>query len=128
MTIEPVPARSAVDEPIMPPKNIEVTTLTCARPPRRGPTRARANSNRRAEMPPAFITPPASTNSGSASSTKRLMPEIMVCGRVEAQAPVSHRSRATALIRPTTMGTPSIRSAHRTIRDVMAAIMVVFGR
>ena len=38
-------------------------------------------------MPPAFINPPASTNRGSAMRTKRLMPEIMVWGRVSAQAP-----------------------------------------
>jgi hypothetical protein len=87
MTIEPVPAKSAVEEPIMPPKNMLVTTLTWARPPRNCPTIERANSNSRADMPPAFINPPASTNSGSAMSTKRLMPEIMVCGRVSAQAP-----------------------------------------
>ena len=122
MTIEPVPARSAVDEPIMPPKNIEVTTLTWAKPPRIDPTRAVAKANRRAEMPPVFMTPPASTNSGKASRTNRLMPEIIICGRVEAQAPVSHRSRATAVTRPITMGTPSIRSPHSASSETMASI------
>ena len=87
MTIDPVPARSAVDDPIMPPKNMLVTTFTCASPPRSDPTSARANSNSRPEMPPAFISPPASTKSGSAISTKRPMPDIMVCGSVSIHAP-----------------------------------------
>ena len=85
--MEPVPARSAVEEPIIPPKNMLVSTLTWARPPRIQPTSARANSKSLAEMPPAFISPPASTNSGSAMRTKRFMPDSIVCGRVSAQAP-----------------------------------------
>ena len=38
-------------------------------------------------MPPAFISPPASTNSGNAIRTNRPRPDIIVCGRVIAQAP-----------------------------------------
>ena len=78
ITIEPVPAKSAVEEPIIPPKNILVTTFTCARPPRNEPTNARAKSNNLPEMPPAFISPPAKTNSGKAIKTNLPMPDIIV--------------------------------------------------
>jgi hypothetical protein len=70
----------------MPPKNMLVSTLTWASPPPAQPTSARANSNSRPEMPPAFIVTPASTYSGSATRVNWLIHEIMLCGSMMGEA------------------------------------------
>ena len=75
----PRPAASACATPDMPAKIRLAKMLTCARPPRRWPTSATANSKIRAAMPPMFIRLPASTNSGIASNGKLSMPEDMRC-------------------------------------------------
>ena len=113
MMTEPVPARSAVDEPIMPPKNMLVSTLTCARPPRSHPTRDRAKSTRRVEMPLAFINVPARTNSGRAMSVKLLTPDTIDCGMPSAHWPDSRKPTETALVSATIIGVPSASSTIR---------------
>ena len=66
MKILPWLAASAVDDPEMPAKKIESTTLTCARPPGRWPTRSRDSRTSRSVMPPTFIRLAVSRKNGTA--------------------------------------------------------------
>ena len=68
--IEPIAARSASPEPESADMNMLATMLAWASPPRRWPTRARERPTRRSVMPATFMTSPARTNSGTASSGK----------------------------------------------------------
>ena len=65
-------AASAVDEPEMPAKKIDSTTLTCASPPGKWPTRSRDNRTRRVVMPPTFIRFAVSRKNGTASRMNEL--------------------------------------------------------
>ena len=66
MKILPWLAASAVDEPEMPAKKIDSTTLTCASPPGRWPTRSRDSRTSRSVMPPTFIRLAVSRKNGTA--------------------------------------------------------------
>ena len=59
-------------EPEMPPKSIEASTLTCARPPVKRPTHTSANFSRRLEMPPCAISSPIRIKNGMASRVNEL--------------------------------------------------------
>src|SRR6266403_1715984 len=63
----PTPAASAVDEPEMPAKSIDTSTLTCPRPPGRCPTSARDKLISFSVMPALFIRFAASMKNGIAS-------------------------------------------------------------
>ena len=65
-------AASAVDEPEMPAKKIDSTTLICARPPGKWPTSARDNRTSRSVMPPTFIRFAVSRKNGTASRMNEL--------------------------------------------------------
>ena len=70
----PTAAVSDIEVPLIPAKNMLVTMLTAASPPRIWPTIVRAKSTRRAEMPLWFMIEPARMNSGTARSGKLLTP------------------------------------------------------
>ncbi len=65
-------AASAVEEPDIPAKKIDSTTLICARPPGKWPTSAREKRTRRSVMPPTFIRFAASRKNGTASRMNEL--------------------------------------------------------
>ena len=68
--IEPIAARSARPDPESADMNMLATMLACARPPRRCPTSARERPTRRSVIPATFMSSPARTKSGTASSGK----------------------------------------------------------
>jgi hypothetical protein len=72
----PTAEASATAEPLMPPKNIEVSTAICPRPPETKPTMALARRTRRLAMPPSLITSPTRMNSGIASKGNESRPLI----------------------------------------------------
>ena len=65
-------AASAVEEPEMPAKKIDSTTLICASPPGKCPTMVRDSSISRSVMPPTFIRFAVSRKNGTASRMKEL--------------------------------------------------------
>ena len=65
-------AASAVDEPEMPAKKIDSTTLICASPPGKWPTIVRESCIRRSVMPPTFIRLAVSRKNGTASRMNEL--------------------------------------------------------
>ena len=65
-------AASAVDEPEMPAKKIDSTTLICASPPGKCPTIVRESVSRRSVVPPTFIRFAVSRKNGTASRMKEL--------------------------------------------------------
>ena len=65
-------AASAVDEPEMPAKNTDNTTLICAKPPGKCPTSARDSRISLSVMPPVFIRLAVSKKNGTASKIKEL--------------------------------------------------------
>jgi hypothetical protein len=69
MVTSPGPAASAIALPLIPENTTLTRMSTCARPPRRRPTRMRQKSKMRSLIVPAFITLAARMNSGTASST-----------------------------------------------------------
>jgi hypothetical protein len=77
----------------MPAKNMADSTVTDDMPPRRWPTKARANRMMRSVMPPTFISVPASRNSGIVSSTNWSTPAIIFCGKARMRSPLSVRNR-----------------------------------
>src|SRR4249919_2119647 len=66
--IDPSAATSATELPEISAKIIEATIDTIAKPPRKKPTNDRQKPIRRREIEVAFISAPASTNSGIAIS------------------------------------------------------------
>ncbi len=65
-------AASAVEEPEMPAKKIDSTTLICASPPGKCPTSARDSRTSRSVMPPTFIRLAVSRKNGTARRMKEL--------------------------------------------------------
>jgi hypothetical protein len=65
-------AASAVDEPEMPAKKIDSTTLICARLPGMWPTIVRDSLTSRSVMPPMFIRFAVSRKNGTASRMNEL--------------------------------------------------------
>ena len=65
-------AASAVDEPEMPAKKIDSTTLICASPPGKWPTIVRESFSSRSVVPPTFIRFAVSRKNGTASRMKEL--------------------------------------------------------
>jgi hypothetical protein len=65
-------AASAVEEPEIPAKKIDSTTLICASPPGKCPTMLRESRTRRSVMPPTFIRLAVSRKNGTASRMKEL--------------------------------------------------------
>src|SRR5262245_55419683 len=65
-------AASAVEEPEMPAKNTESTTLICANDPGIHPTRERESFTSRLVMPPTLIRFAVSRQNGTASRMKAL--------------------------------------------------------
>ena len=72
MKILPWLAASAVDDPEMPAKNTESSTLICASAPGKLPTIVRDNVTRRSVMPPTFIRLAVSRKNGTASRMNEL--------------------------------------------------------
>jgi hypothetical protein len=70
----PIEDTSATADPEMPPKNIEASTFTWAKPPRTRPTNTFENSTRRREIPPLPMISPARMKKGIARSEKELTP------------------------------------------------------
>jgi len=64
----PREAQSAEEDPEMPPKKKEATTLTMAAPPRIQPTSSFEKAIRVSVMPPALINSPIRMKKGTASS------------------------------------------------------------
>jgi hypothetical protein len=67
---------------------------------------------------------PARMNIGSATSMKRLMPEIIICGSVTPQDPAIKKFRITALMIETSMGTPMSRSPTSSAMESPASAMI----
>ena len=67
MVMGPRELTSATEEPETPPKNMESTTLTMARPPGIQPTRHVANSSMLSAMEPMLMNSPISMKQGTAS-------------------------------------------------------------
>ena len=65
-------AASAVEEPEMPAKNTDSSTLICASAPGQLPTIARDSRTRRSVMPPMFIRLAVSRKNGTASRMNEL--------------------------------------------------------
>ena len=65
-------AASAVEEPEMPAKKIESTTLICARLPGKWPTIVRESFIRRSVVPPTFIRLAVRRKNGTASRMNEL--------------------------------------------------------
>ena len=65
-------AASAVDEPEMPAKKNESTTLICASPPGQWPTMVRERVINRSVMPPTFMRFAVRRKNGTASRMKEL--------------------------------------------------------
>ena len=65
-------AASAVEEPEMPAKKIDSTTLIWARLPGKWPTMVRESRMRRSVVPPTFIKLAVSKKNGTASRMKEL--------------------------------------------------------
>ena len=65
-------AASAVEEPEMPAKKIDSTTLICASPPGKWPTIARESLSSRSVVPPMFIRFAVKRKNGTASRMKEL--------------------------------------------------------
>ena len=101
---------SAVEEPESKPKNTLVSTLTCASPPRKWPTSARARLIRRSVRPPAFMICAAAINSGIASSTNLDEPTTTLCTTAAggSKSPASLATKAANNMQNAT-GTPSTR-------------------
>src|SRR3954462_3169924 len=72
MKILPWLAASAVEEPEMPAKNTDSSTLICANAPGKVPTMVRERSTRRSVMPPTFIRFAVSRKNGTASRMNEL--------------------------------------------------------
>ena len=73
----PGPTRSAVEDPIMPPKNMVVSTLTWASPPRSHPTSARKLEEFRRDAP-CVHEPTRQHEEREGYETKRFTPKSMV--------------------------------------------------
>jgi hypothetical protein len=73
----PMAAESAIDEPLIPPKNMLAITLTRARPPGRKPTSAWAKLISLLAIPPLLIISPTNIKKGTANRGKLLIPENM---------------------------------------------------
>ena len=65
-------AASAVDDPEMPAKNTDITTLICASEPGKWPTIVRDRRTSRSVMPPTFIRFAVSRKNGTASRMNEL--------------------------------------------------------
>src|SRR5438477_8737515 len=65
-------AASAVEEPEMPAKNTDSTTLICASDPGQCPTIERDSATRRSVIPPTFIRLAVSRKNGTASRMNEL--------------------------------------------------------
>ena len=65
-------AASAVDEPEMPAKKIDSTTLICASPPGQWPTIVRDSFSSRSVVPPMFIRLAVNRKNGTASRMNEL--------------------------------------------------------
>src|SRR5262249_8555858 len=65
-------AASAVDEPEMPAKNTDSSTLICASDPGQLPTMVRERCTRRSVMPPIFIRLAVNRKNGTASRMNEL--------------------------------------------------------
>ncbi len=72
--MDAVAATSATAEPEISAKNMRLSTITCASPPRIQPTSAWQKSISRCEIPEAFMIAAARMNSGIASSGKLVAP------------------------------------------------------
>src|SRR5881296_3567912 len=72
MKILPWLAASAVDDPEMPAKKTDSSTLICASAPGKLPTIARESRTRRSVMPPTFIRLAVSRKNGTASRMNEL--------------------------------------------------------
>ena len=68
ISMGPRDAQSAEEEPEMPPKKKEATTLTMAAPPLNQPTSSFEKSIRVSVIPPALISSPIRMKKGTASS------------------------------------------------------------
>ena len=66
-------AASAVEEPEMPAKKIDSTTLICASPPGKCPTIARESFISRSVVPPTFIRFAVSRKNGTAEQDERVV-------------------------------------------------------
>ena len=101
----------------IPENRISPTTVTCASPPRKWPTRASASATKRREMPPVSIKAPARRNRGMASSTKLSTPAMSRWGRASAgglpRAPEARRARGTPAPLPGGRSTPAARGTRR---------------
>ena len=106
--MDPVAATSATAEPEISAKNSDTPTLTMASPPRTKPMSAETKAISRVEMPPVFISAPASTKSGMAISGKLVAPlKIDSAAFRKPREPFRMKTPMSALVRiATAMGTP----------------------
>ena len=81
ISIAPIDAMSATDDPDTPPKMTDETTFTWPMPPGIQPTQASAKSNSFSATWPRSISTPTKMNSGTATSRKEFIAENMLCAR-----------------------------------------------
>lgn len=99
----PRPEASAMAEPVMPEKTREARTLTCARPPRKRPTRPMQVPKTYSVILPAFITFAAKINNGTATMVPLVNIASMVFCATRCRlppAPVMSAPKPMPLIRP----------------------------
>ena len=84
--------------PEMAPKSIAARMLTCARLPGSDPIRLFAKSTSRRAMPPRFISWPARTKNGIASSVKLSSPVAICWATVVTAGPGSANSRSAVAV------------------------------
>ena len=118
----PSPPASATADPDIPAKIMLARTLAWARPPRMGPTSARAKSKRRSVIPPSFIRRPVSMKNGIEISTKESTPVTMRCAiPTNGKGEKKQTAMKTATPSPTATGT--LATARTTKLTTMAVII-----
>ncbi len=76
---DPMAEVSEVDDPVIPPKNIETNTFTWAKPPLKEPTKISEKSINLFAIDDLFINSPASMNKGIASKGNESRPVNIFC-------------------------------------------------
>ena len=85
--VPPTAVAAATALPEIAPKSIDARMFTCASPPGKRPIAACASAMSRRAMPPRFMSCPASTKNGIASSVNESSPVAMRCATVVTAGP-----------------------------------------
>ena len=126
MTMEPSEDTSATALPEMPPKNMESSTFTYARPPRKRPTTRFARPTIFSEMPPAPMNSPITMKNGMESSEKLFAPSIIWRIMTDRLVSITSADASVASSMAKETGTlSSISSAKPPIRMMPASVVMM---